>query len=91
MEDRTSFADDAVNGEGLGEEMERIAKSCRYLVWLNPLLRYDKFEARPAGVRAMLPHVDLFLPVHNLKSLIDLSRTLSGPMTRLKQETNAWK
>ncbi|HZN86790.1 MAG TPA: VWA domain-containing protein, partial [Burkholderiales bacterium] len=52
-------------GEGLGEEMERLAKSCRYLVWLNPLLRYDKFEARPAGVRAMLPHVDLFLPVHN--------------------------
>ena len=78
-------------GEGLGEEMERLRKSCRYLVWLNPLLRYDKFEARPAGVRAMLPHVDLFLPVHNLKSLIDLSRTLSGPLTRLKQETNAWK
>ena len=39
-------------GEGLGDEMERLAKSCRYLVWLNPLLRYDKFEARPAGVRA---------------------------------------
>src|SRR5205814_2058882 len=53
-------------GEGLGEEMERLAKSSRYLVWLNPLLRYDKFEARPAGVRAILPHVDLFLPVHNL-------------------------
>jgi hypothetical protein len=65
-------------GEGLGEEMERLAKSCRYLVWLNPLLRYDKFEARPAGVRAMLPHVDLFLPVHNLKSLIDLAKTLGG-------------
>ncbi|MEA3193414.1 MAG: uncharacterized protein QOD26_1747, partial [Betaproteobacteria bacterium] len=49
-------------GEGLGEEMERLAKSSRYLIWLNPLLRYEKFEARPAGVRAMLPHVDLFLP-----------------------------
>ncbi len=78
-------------GEGLDEEMERLAKSCRYLVWLNPLLRYDKFEARPAGVRAMLPHVDLFLPVHNLKSLVDLARTLSGPMTRTKQEKYAWK
>ncbi|HEX2334602.1 MAG TPA: VWA domain-containing protein [Burkholderiales bacterium] len=66
-------------GEGLSEEMERLAKSCRQLVWLNPLLRYDKFEARPAGVRAMLPHVDLFLPVHNLKSLVDLARTLSAP------------
>jgi hypothetical protein len=78
-------------GEGLAEEMERLAKSCRYLVWLNPLLRYDKFEARPAGVRAMLPHVDLFLPVHNLKSLIDLARTLSGPMTRMNQENRAWR
>jgi len=78
-------------GEGLGEEMERLAKSCRYLVWLNPLLRYDKFEARPAGVRAMLPHVDLFLPVHNLKSLVDLARTLNGPLTRNSQEKLAWR
>ena len=77
-------------GEGLGDEMERLSKSCRYLVWLNPLLRYDKFEARPAGVRAMLPHVDLFLPVHNLESLLDLAKALSGPLTR-KQETRAWK
>ena len=77
-------------GEGLGDEMERLAKSCRYLVWLNPLLRYDKFEARPAGVRAMLPHVDLFLPVHNLDSLLDLAKALSGPMTR-REETRAWK
>ncbi|HZN99661.1 MAG TPA: VWA domain-containing protein [Burkholderiales bacterium] len=68
-------------GEGLGEEMERLAKSCHRLVWLNPLLRYEKFEARPAGVRAMLPHVDLFLSVHNLKSLVDLARTLSQPLS----------
>ena len=74
-------------GEGLGEEMERMAKSSRYLVWLNPLLRYEKFEARPAGVRAMLPHVDLFLPVHNLKSLVDLARTLSNPI----KENQPWK
>ena len=66
-------------GEGLGEEMERLAKSCRRLIWLNPLLRYEKFEARPAGVRAMLPHVDLFLPVHNLKTLIDLAGALNAP------------
>jgi hypothetical protein len=77
-------------GEGLAEEMERLAKSCRYLVWLNPLLRYERFEARPAGVRAMLPHVDLFLPVHNLRSLVDLSRVLSRPMVR-KEEQLKWK
>jgi uncharacterized protein len=74
-------------GEGLGEEMERLAKSCRQLIWLNPLLRYEKFEARPAGVRAMLPHVDLFLPVHNLKSLVDLAKSLSTPM----KERPEWK
>jgi uncharacterized protein with von Willebrand factor type A (vWA) domain len=82
-------------GEGLGEEMERLAKSCRYLVWLNPLLRYDKFEARPAGVRAMLPHVDLFLPVHNLQSLVDLAKTLNrgmdAPVRGTQEEKRAWK
>jgi uncharacterized protein len=78
-------------GEGLGAEMERLSKSCRTLVWLNPLLRYEKFEARPAGVRAMLPHVDLFLPVHNLKSLVELAKTLSGPPARSSQEKRAWR
>ena len=78
-------------GEGLGGEMERLAKSSRYVVWLNPLLRYEKFEARPAGVRAMLPHVDLFLPVHNLKSLVDLARTLSNPLSNRAMEHREWK
>jgi hypothetical protein len=77
-------------GEGLAEEMERLARSSRYLVWLNPLLRYERFEAKPAGVRAMLPHVDLFLPVHNLKSLVELARTLSRPLAR-PTEASAWK
>ena len=65
-------------GEGLAKEMERLHKSCRKLIWLNPLLRYEGFEARPAGVRAMLPHTDEFLPVHNVASLIDLARALEG-------------
>jgi uncharacterized protein with von Willebrand factor type A (vWA) domain len=53
----------------LAEEAERLRRSCRRLVWLNPLLRYDAFEPRAAGVRALLPHVDEFRPVHNLRSL----------------------
>ena len=76
-------------GEGLGEEMQRMHKSCNQLIWLNPLLRYDQFEARPAGVRAMLPHVDRFLPVHNLKSLIDLAHALARPEPR-HLEKRAW-
>jgi uncharacterized protein with von Willebrand factor type A (vWA) domain len=73
---------------GLGAEMERLHKSCRQLVWLNPLLRYEAFEAKAAGVRAMLPHVDLFVPVHNLDSLRDLADALAQP-PRLRPEPRA--
>jgi len=66
-------------GEGLAAEMERLAKSCRRLIWLNPLLRYEKFEARPAGIRAMLPYVDELLPVHNLESLKQLATAFAQP------------
>src|SRR5690606_27444491 len=61
---------------GLSAEMERIHKSCRRLIWLNPLLRFDGFEPRARGVRAMLPHVDEFRPVHNLEALADLVASL---------------
>ncbi len=63
---------------GLSEEMERLHKSCRRLVWLNPLLRFEGFEARARGVRAMLPHVDEFRPVHNLEALADLCAALGA-------------
>jgi uncharacterized protein len=62
----------------LAFEAERLAKSCRQLVWLNPLLRFDGFEAKAAGVRALLPHVHRFLPVHNLASLDQLAQVLAG-------------
>ncbi|MEO8753986.1 MAG: VWA domain-containing protein [Casimicrobiaceae bacterium] len=67
---------DAEAGEGLAFEVERLTKSCARLIWLNPLLRYAGFEARPAGIRAILPYVDDFLPVHNLASLRDISAAL---------------
>jgi len=73
---------DADAGEGLAFEAERLAKSCDRLVWLNPLLRYSGFEARPAGIRALLPHVDDFLPVHNLDSLRGLAAALARPPAR---------
>jgi uncharacterized protein with von Willebrand factor type A (vWA) domain len=56
-------------GARLSIEAERLAKSCGRLVWLNPLLRYAKFEPKSLGVKAILPHVDEFRPVHNLDSL----------------------
>jgi uncharacterized protein len=60
----------------LAKECERLHKSCRRLVWLNPLLRFDGFEARARGVKAMLPHVDEFRAVHNLNALSDLCKSL---------------
>ena len=73
---------DAEGGAGLAAQAERLHKSCRRLVWLNPLLRYDGFEARPAGIKAMLPHVDDFLPVHNFDSLTQLAAALEQPQAR---------
>lgn len=67
---------------GLAREMERLHKSCRRLVWLNPLLRFDGFEPRARGVRAMLPHVDEFRPVHTLDALADLCASLSARTSR---------
>jgi uncharacterized protein with von Willebrand factor type A (vWA) domain len=65
--------------KALSHEMERLAKSCRRLIWLNPLLRFERFQPRAAGIRAMLPHVDRFLPVHSLESLEHLVRLLGSP------------
>ncbi|MCX7890926.1 MAG: VWA domain-containing protein [Burkholderiales bacterium] len=73
-------------GTALGAEMERLHKSCRRLIWLNPLLRYEGFEPRPAGVRIMLPHVDEFLPAHNIASLVELGRTLARAPARRRGE-----
>jgi len=64
-------------GHDLAQQMERLHKSCRRLIWLNPLLRFEGFEPRAAGVRQMLPHVDAFLPAHNIDSLVDLARALA--------------
>jgi len=66
----------------LGREAERLAKSCRRLVWLNPLLRYEAFQPKARGVRALLAHVSSFLPVHNIASLEQLAATLAGAAGR---------
>ena len=63
--------------KALAFEAERLAKSCRRLIWLNPLLRFDRFEPKAAGIRAILPHVDRFLPAHNLDSLEQLVQVLA--------------
>ena len=62
----------------LAFEIDRLHRSCRRLIWLNPLLRFDGFEAKARGIQAILPHVDEFRPVHNLASIEELCRALAG-------------
>jgi uncharacterized protein len=64
--------------DDLAREMERLRKSCRRLIWVNPLLRYGEFQAKALGIRAMLPFVDEFRPIHNLASMADLCRALGS-------------
>ena len=71
---------DREGAKGLPENMDRLHRSCRRLIWLNPLLRWSGFEPKSQGIRAMLPHVDEFRPVHNLASLKELVRVLSDPV-----------
>jgi len=78
---------DREGAKGLAEATDRLRKSCRRLIWLNPLLRYAGFQPKSQGIRAMLPHVDEFRPVHNLASLRDLVSVLSDP--RAGQRGNA--
>ncbi|MFN4230381.1 vWA domain-containing protein [Parvibaculum sp.] len=66
-------------GEGLAPEVARLHRSARRVIWLNPLLRYERFEPKALGVKAILPHVDEFRPVHNIASLASLVEALSDP------------
>ncbi len=74
---------------GLAEAMDRLHKSCSRLVWLNPLLRWQGFAPKSQGIRAMLPHVDEFRPVHNLVSLRALVSSLSRPV--VPREMDRWR
>jgi len=64
--------------EDLAHAMDRLHRSCRRLIWLNPLLRFGGFEAKARGIRAILPHVDEFRPVHSLEAVADLCAALAA-------------
>jgi uncharacterized protein with von Willebrand factor type A (vWA) domain len=66
------------DAELLGHETDRLHRSCRRLIWLNPLLRFEGFEPKARGVRAMLPHVDELRAVHNLEAIGDLAKALAA-------------
>ncbi len=81
---------DREGATGVAREMERLHKSCRRLIWLNPLLRYEGFEPKSMGAKAMMPHVDDFRPVHNLESLAGLAAALGRPGRRRLEAAGQW-
>jgi uncharacterized protein with von Willebrand factor type A (vWA) domain len=75
--------------ERLGFEIDRLHRSCRRLIWLNPLLRFSGFEAKARGIKVMLPHADELRPIHNLESMHQLCQALSAPGGRAT-DPKAW-
>ena len=70
---------DRDDASALAAEAERLSLSSRKLIWLNPLLRWEGFAPKAAGIRALLPHVDSFRASHNIDSLESLGQMLSRP------------
>ncbi len=68
---------DRDEGGALAAAMQRLHLSCRRLIWLNPLLRWQGFAPRASGIRAMLPHVDSFRAGHSIDSLAALGQVIS--------------
>ncbi|HEU00117.1 MAG TPA: VWA domain-containing protein, partial [Aurantimonas coralicida] len=61
----------------LGREMARLSRRCRRIVWLNPMIGWEGYAPEAAGIKAALPHVDLYAPAHTLQSLADLEPYLA--------------
>jgi len=84
---------DGLERDGGGElkrEVDRLHRSCRRLIWLNPLLRFGGFEAKASGIRTMLPHVDELRPVHDLSSLASLCDALTETRTSRAHDPRRW-
>jgi uncharacterized protein len=61
----------------LGREMAELARRCRRIVWLNPMIGWEGYAPEAAGIKAALPHLDLYAPAHNLRSLASLEPYLA--------------
>jgi uncharacterized protein with von Willebrand factor type A (vWA) domain len=61
----------------LGREMAALAKRCRRIVWLNPMMAWEGYAPEAAGIKAALPYVDLYAPANTLKSLTELEPYLA--------------
>ncbi len=78
-------------GAALAPEIERLHRSCRRLIWLNPLLRWEGYAPKSSGARALIPHVDELRPVHNLDSLEGLVEALGSGPRRAAGDIRRWR
>ena len=72
--------------DDLARQVQRLQLTARRLIWINPLLRWDGFAPKAAGIRAMLPHVDSFRAGHSIASLEELAEAISRPDDRGEKE-----
>ena len=61
----------------LGREMAALGRRCRRIVWLNPMMAWEGYAPDAAGIKAALPHIDLYAPANTLKSLTELEPYLA--------------
>lgn len=76
---------DGLDGEDsstLEHEVDRLHRSCRHLMWLNPLLRFTGFEAKASGIKAILRHVDSVHAIHSLRHVGDVAAALATAVPR---------
>ena len=76
---------DGLDGEDsstLEHEVDRLHRSCRHLMWLNPLLRFSGFEAKASGIKAILRHVDSVHAIHSLRHVGDVAAALATAVPR---------
>ncbi len=82
---------DRGNVDLLSREMDRLHRSCHRLIWLNPLLGAPGYQPLVRGIQAALPHIDDFLPVHNLVSLEQLAQVLANETQEIRPRSLASK
>ena len=80
---------DTGNIEMLRREIDRLNRSCHWLIWMNPNLGYEDYEPLTQGIQTIFPHVDDFLPIHNLDSLITLGKVLKTLQKRTNKKIAA--
>ena len=67
---------DRDNEKNLEFEVKRLSLFTSRFIWLNPLLRYSKFQAKVKSIKIILKYVNEFIPIHNIDSIENLVKKI---------------